>query len=144
VSRRKEEISKIMVFKELMVDTDSKVSLVDITDKISGLLQETGIEDGVCHIFIPHTTAAITINENADPTVRQDIIETLERLIPQSFPYKHLEGNSPAHIKASIIGSSRTVFIRNGRLCLGTWQGIFLCEFDGPRRRRVWVELLRS
>jgi secondary thiamine-phosphate synthase enzyme len=144
VSRRKEEISKIMVFKELMVDTDSKVSLVDITDKISGLLQETGIEDGVCHIFIPHTTAAITINENADPTVRQDIIETLERLIPQSFPYKHLEGNSPAHIKASIIGSSRTVFIRDGRLCLGTWQGIFLCEFDGPRRRRVWVELLRS
>lgn len=131
-----------MTLKELVINTDSRICFVEITDKISSLVHNMGIEDGICHIFTPHTTAGIIINENADPTVKIDIIETLDKLVPQSLEYKHTEGNSPAHIKASIIGPSQTLLIQNGRLSLGKWQGIFLCEFDGPRKRRVWVKVL--
>jgi secondary thiamine-phosphate synthase enzyme len=115
--------------------------MIDITARIAEEVQKSGIKDGICRLFIPHTTAAITINENADPDVPRDILAALDRLIPLSDHYRHAEGNSAAHIKASFFGASQTVFIKDGRLVLGTWQSLFFCEFDGPRTRRVWVKL---
>jgi secondary thiamine-phosphate synthase enzyme len=116
--------------------------MIDITGRIKALLKESEIKNGICHVFIPHTTAAVTINENADPYVPRDILTELEKIVPQNDHYRHVEGNSAAHIKASIVGVSETVFIENGDLVLGTWQSIFLCEFDGPRTRRVFVRLV--
>jgi secondary thiamine-phosphate synthase enzyme len=98
----------------------------------------------VCVVYVPHTTAAVTINENADPTVKQDLLMTLKKAVPDSLPYLHAEGNSPAHVKSSLVGASITVFIEEGRMVLGTWQGIFFCEFDGPRRRQVYVKVIPS
>jgi secondary thiamine-phosphate synthase enzyme len=126
---------------KLEVKTSSKTEFIDITDKVQRELQKLNISDGICYIFIPHTTAAVTINENADPSVKADILMQLNKLVPLDQPYRHLEGNAPAHIKASIIGSSEAVFIENGKLVLGTWQGIFFCEFDGPRTRKVFLRL---
>jgi secondary thiamine-phosphate synthase enzyme len=113
--------------------------MIDITGRIRTLLKESGIKSGVCHVFVPHTTAAVTINENADPDVPRDILMELEKIVPLSDNYRHMEGNSAAHIKASMLGASETIFIENGDLVLGTWQSIFFCEFDGPRTRRVLV-----
>jgi secondary thiamine-phosphate synthase enzyme len=115
--------------------------MIDITDRIRILLKESRIRSGVCHVFVPHTTAAVTINENADPDVPLDILMELGKIVPFNDHYRHMEGNSAAHIKASILGASETVFIENGDLVLGTWQSIFFCEFDGPRTRRVIVML---
>lgn len=126
---------------EIILKTERRVEFVDITQRIQSLIEKTGVKEGVCHLFVPHTTAGITINENADPSVVRDIIDGLERVVPDSVSYHHLEGNSPAHIKASLLGSSQVVFFHEGRLRLGTWQGIYFCEFDGPRHRRVWVEI---
>lgn len=126
---------------KLEVKTSSKTEFIDITDKVQREMQKSKMADGVCYLFIPHTTAAITINENADPSVKADILMQLNKLVPPDQPYRHLEGNAPAHIKASIIGSSETVFIENGKLVLGTWQGIFFCEFDGPRTRKVFLKV---
>jgi secondary thiamine-phosphate synthase enzyme len=126
---------------EISVKTDSKTSLVDITGKIRDAVKKSGRKNGVCYLYAPHTTAAITINENYDPTVAMDIVEEMNKLIPMNGHYKHLEGNAAAHIKSAIIGSSRSVFIENGDLVLGTWQGIFFCEFDGPRRRKVLMKI---
>lgn len=127
---------------KLSVSTPDQTIMVDITNKINEIVTKHGIVNGICHIFVPHTTAGLTINENADPDVRVDITKELNTIIPFTDNYKHSEGNSAAHIKASIIGSSENIIIEDGRLQLGTWQGIFLCEFDGPRRRQVWVKLV--
>ncbi len=126
---------------EIRVSTSSHTELVDITTDVQRAVSESGVQDGVCHIYVPHTTAGVTINENADPSVREDILMELNRVIPLQDNYKHLEGNSAAHIKASIVGSSETILVERGRLVLGTWQGIFFCEFDGPRSRRVLTKV---
>ena len=122
---------------EIRVSTKSRTELVDITSQVQDAVRESGVLDGICHVYVPHTTAGLTINENADPSVRQDILMELNKMVPFEDSYKHLEGNAAAHIKASIVGSSETILVDGGRLLLGTWQGIFFCEFDGPRNRRV-------
>lgn len=125
----------------LQVSTRERCELVDITKRVEDIVRKAGVSEGVCHVFVPHTTAAIIINENADPSVCADILSSLERLVPAHALYTHSEGNSDAHVKAAVIGSSRAVFVRGGRLALGRWQGLFFCEFDGPREREVWVEI---
>ena len=127
---------------EISVKTSSHTQFIDITSKVSEVLQKTGIKDGLCTVFTPHTTAGITINENADPDVPRDIIKEMEKVVPLNDGYAHIEGNSAAHIKSSLFGCSETVIIRNGSLMLGTWQSVFFCEFDGPRNRKVWVEII--
>ncbi len=129
---------------EITVRTDSRNQLIDITHKIQKLVDDSDINDGMVVIFVPHTTAAITINENADPSVKSDFLSYLERLIPRESGFRHSEGNSDAHIKASLVGSEVTVFISAGRLDLGTWQGIYFCEFDGPRSRRIIVKIAEN
>ena len=123
----------------LSIRTRSRVDLQDVTREIHDVLKSSGIQSGICHVFVPHTTAGITLNEHADPSVAEDITTQLEVLIPQHNKYRHLEGNAPAHIKASLIGNSETLLIESGKLVLGTWQGLFLCEFDGPRTRTILV-----
>jgi len=126
----------------LSVRTNRRTEMVDITGQIQGLLRLSGVEEGVCHIFVAHTTAGLTINENADPSVQADILMVLNRIISEKEAYRHLEGNSPAHIKASLMGAQLTVLVSNGSLVLGTWQGVFLCEFDGPRTRKVHLKIM--
>jgi len=126
----------------LSVRTTSRVEMVDITGKIQELVRQSGVEEGVCHLFEAHTTAGLTINENADPSVQADILMVLNRIISDKEAYRHLEGNSPAHIKASLMGPQLTVLVSNGSLFLGTWQGVFLCEFDGPRTRKVHIKIM--
>ncbi len=121
-----------------------RTSIIDITQQIQSIVKKSGIKDGVCYIFIPHTTAGVTINENADPDVKSDMLMEIDKVIPFNDSYRHIEGNSAAHIKASLFGNSETIFLKEGRLQLGTWQGIFFCEFDGPRTRHVWVNLIKS
>lgn len=121
----------------VQVKTSSQMELVDITGKIQQELQSSGIEDGICIVYNPHTTAGLTINEGADPAVQSDILGALKKIVPLDYPYRHMEGNSPAHVMTSLIGSSVTIFVNNGKLQLGTWQKIFFCEFDGPRTRKV-------
>ncbi|MEO0216864.1 MAG: secondary thiamine-phosphate synthase enzyme YjbQ [candidate division WOR-3 bacterium] len=130
------------MIEKIMISTEKRCQLVDITGEIQKIINKNKIKDGVIHIFCPHTTAAITINENYDPSVQEDITNALEKLIPYRGNYSHTEGNADAHIKAAIIGSSRTLFIENGKLAFGTWQGIFFCEFDGPRTREIWVKIV--
>ena len=124
------------------VKTSKQTEFIDITHSVQEAVKKTGVAEGICFIFIPHTTAAVTINENADPSVSLDIIMELNKVVPFQDRYQHLEGNSPAHIKASLIGCSQTVFVESGKLALGTWQGIFFCEFDGPRNRKVYVKVI--
>ncbi len=126
------------------VRTSKKTELIDITHIVQEIVQKTGVKNGVCYLFVPHTTAAITINENADPSVPQDIVMEINKIVPFEDRYHHLEGNSSAHIKASLVGTSETIFVDSGRLVLGTWQGIFFCEFDGPRNRTVHVKMMRA
>ncbi len=126
---------------KIKVKTARRVELVDITEEIQNSIESSKFKDGVCTVFVPHTTAGITINENADPDVQRDIINEINKIIPFEDNYFHTEGNSAAHIKASIIGSSINVIVENCRLQLGTWQGICFVEFDGPRTREVWVKL---
>ena len=125
----------------LDVKTGSKTELADLTDRIQQVVAKSGVKEGLCHVFVPHTTAGVTINENADPSVKADILMVLNKLISDRGSYRHAEGNSPAHIKASLVGPQLTVIVSQGRLLLGTWQGIFFCEFDGPRSRRVHVKV---
>ena len=127
---------------KLDIKTKSQVEFQEITSKIKVLVEASGIKSGICYIFVPHTTAGILMNEHADPSVVEDISERLEEMAPQKKSYRHTEGNSPAHIKASLIGDSKTLFIEEGKLALGTWQGVFFCEFDGPRNRSVLVKLI--
>ena len=127
---------------ELRVSTGARTEMINITGSVSECLKTSGIRDGLCTVFVPHTTAAVTINEDADPDVCHDIIEQLNKKFPHRDGYRHGEGNSDAHIKTSLVGSSETVIVRDGRLQLGTWQSIFFCEFDGPRTRKVWVSFV--
>ena len=126
----------------LSVKTRKRTEFVDITSDINQLIQKSGIDEGLCMIYVPHTTAAVTINESADPSVKSDILMVLNKIIPWEANYRHLEGNSPAHIKSTLVGSSELIAIENGQLVLGTWQGIFFCEFDGPRTRKVNVRIV--
>lgn len=134
----------MIVFDEFNVKTPEREVLVNITSEINRRVNSSGIKEGVCRIFIPHTTAGVTINENADPAVMKDIIAYLNKLIPQSgaygYSFRHSEGNSDAHIKSSLTGSSLEVMIHDGKLMLGTWQGIMFAEYDGPRHRKVFVQ----
>ena len=127
--------------KQFTVRTNARAEMIDITDRIRALVREKRIKNGISHVFVPHTTAAVTINENADPDVPRDILMELDKIVPLNDHYRHSEGNSAAHIKASMMGASETVFIEDGELVLGTWQSIFFCEFDGPRTRKVIVRL---
>lgn len=120
------------------------MELVDITPSIADLVTKSKVNDGLCVIFVPHTTAAITVNENCDPSVKSDISNTLKELAPEGSAYEHSEGNADAHVKSSIVGSSKTIFVDEGKLVFGRWQGIFLCEFDGPRNREVWVKIIEE
>jgi len=126
----------------LSVRTNRRTEMVDLTGQIQELVRLSGVEEGVCHIFQAHTTAGLTINENADPSVQADILMVLNRIISEKEAYRHLEGNSPAHIKASLMGAQLTVLVSNGSLVLGAWQGVFLCEFDGPRARKVHIKIM--
>ena len=116
---------------------------IDITGQVRKIVASGNVQNGLCQIFVPHTTAGVTINENADPDVVTDMLAALGKMVPD-LHYRHAEGNSPAHVKSSLVGCSITVPISEGRLCLGTWQGIYFCEFDGPRTRKVWVQLVGS
>lgn len=127
---------------QFSIRTRSRTDFIDITREISKIVEESKVTNGLCYVFIPHTTASITINENADPDVVSDIKKELEKIVPFNDNYRHSEGNSAAHIKASLLGSSETILIDNGELALGTWQGIYLCEFDGPRTRKVLVKII--
>lgn len=129
---------------KISVSTKKRNEFVELTSKIEEIVRKIDIENGVCFIYVPHTTCGLTINENADPSVKKDIMDKLEQLVPENDRYSHMEGNSDAHIKSSILGHSLTVFVENGSLQLGTWQGIFLCEFDGPRTRQVWLKIFRG
>lgn len=128
----------------ITVSTPEREVLVDITAQVRNAVESSGVQDGICVLFVPHTTAAITINENADPSVKADMVHFLGRLIPRGAGFRHMEGNSDAHIKASCIGSSETILIENGSLVLGTWQGIYFAEFDGPRSRKVHIKVLAA
>jgi secondary thiamine-phosphate synthase enzyme len=122
------------------VRTHTQTEITDVTAEVQKAVSVSGVEDGICLIVVPHTTAGVTINENADPAVKADVLKELNKIVPFDDAYTHLEGNSAAHLKASLMGNSATVPIENGRLVLGTWQGIWFCEFDGPRSRQVWVK----
>src|SRR2546422_6254247 len=129
--------------KEFSVNTSRHTEFAEITERVQRIVEESGVKDGVCAVYVPHTTAGITINENADPDVVTDMIFALEQAVPWKSPhYRHAEGNTAAHVKSSLMGHSVQVFVRGGRLQFGTWQGIYLCEFDGPRTRRVWVAVM--
>jgi secondary thiamine-phosphate synthase enzyme len=131
-----------MNIQEFPVRTRNRTEFLDITAQVGKIIQESKVQSGLAVVFVPHTTAAVTINESADPSVQHDILTDLNRLIPFTGPYQHTEGNSAAHIKSSLVGPSETLFIENGRLALGTWQGVYFCEFDGPRTRKVWVKII--
>ena len=126
----------------LDIKTNSRVEFQDITARINDVVKAGGFQSGVCHVFVPHTTAGVMVNEHADPAVVEDIAMQLDKMVPDHGSYRHLEGNSPAHIKATLVDDSETLFIEDGRLVLGMWQGVFFCEFDGPRNRHVLVNIM--
>ena len=124
---------------EISVQTNSRTEFIDITDAVLRFAQEVNLRDGIITVFVPHTTAGVTINENADPDVT-DLETVLDDMVPWTNGYRHMEGNTAAHVKASMMGSSAQVIVKGGRLCLGTWQAVYFCEFDGPRSRHVWLK----
>ena len=126
----------------LSVKTHSQTEMIDVTTLVQDQVTQSGISDGLCMVFVPHTTAAVTINESADPAVKHDILMVLNKIVPWKEAYRNMEGNSPAHLKTSLIGSSEIIAVEKGRLVLGTWQGIFFCEFDGPRTRRLYLKII--
>jgi len=128
----------------LSVKTRERTELIDVTSEISQLVQKSGIDQGLCMVYVPHTTAAVTINESADPSVKSDMLMVLNQIVPWEANYRHLEGNSPAHVKSTMVGPSELIAIEKGRLVLGTWQGIFFCEFDGPRNRKLHVRIIEE
>lgn len=131
-----------VAWQALAVETSARTQLKDITAEVARLVKQAGVENGLCHLYVPHTTAGILVNESDDPDVARDIGETLDRLVPRGAAYKHCEGNADSHIKASLVGSSASVPVEGGKLGLGRWQGIFFCEFDGPRGREVKVRIV--
>jgi secondary thiamine-phosphate synthase enzyme len=130
-----------VITREIEVKTKARNELIDITPRVEEVVAASGVVDGICMVVVPHTTAGITINENADPSVKADIIAKMGELVPAGGRYLHREGNADAHIKAALVGTSESIMVRGGKLALGTWQGVFFCEFDGPRTRRVWVRI---
>lgn len=132
------------MIKNEIVSTTTRCEMIEITDRVAGFIKESGIESGFCIVHVPHTTAAVTINENADPDVKNDMLSFLDKLIPQRAAFKHLEGNSDAHLKSAFLGTSQTVLIENGKPVLGKWQGIYFCEFDGPRKRNFIIKAFSS
>jgi secondary thiamine-phosphate synthase enzyme len=126
------------------VKSKNRTQLIDITSNIQNIVRSSGIDQGLCMLYVPHTTAAITINESADPSVKDDILMIIDTIVPWKAGYRHMEGNSPAHIKSTLIGPSELIAVENNQLVLGTWQGIFFCEFDGPRTRKVHVRLIKE
>jgi secondary thiamine-phosphate synthase enzyme len=133
-----------MATQQIDVRTERRAQFLDITDRVARVVRDARVSEGVCVVYVPHTTAGATINENADPSVVRDILAHLEKLIPEAGGYTHAEGNSDSHIKASLMGPSVTVPVSGGRLALGTWQGIYFCEFDGPRSRRCLVTVVAA
>jgi secondary thiamine-phosphate synthase enzyme len=131
-----------VTIERLRINSEAPQHLKDITAEVNSVLRTLSASFGICHVFVPHTTAGLVVNENADPDVCADMLDWLDEAVPQSHPFRHAEGNSPAHIKATLVGQSATFPIENGRLALGTWQGIFLAEFDGPRQRTVVVNVI--
>lgn len=132
------------MIKVIKVQSNKRIELIDITQEVRNIVSESSISEGICWLFVPHTTAGITINESADPMVVVDIQEQLNKLIPYHSNYKHLEGNADAHIKSTITGMDNYCFIENGKIVLGTWQGIFFCEYDGPRERKVLIKIIEG
>jgi len=126
------------------IKSKNRTEMIDITSKVQDVVLSAGIGQGLCMLYVPHTTAAVTINESADPSVKDDILMIIDTIIPWKAEYRHMEGNSPAHIKSTLIGPSELIAVENDRLILGTWQGIFFCEFDGPRTRKVHVRLIKE
>lgn len=133
-----------MKTRELQIRTNSHTEMIDITSKLQQVVTDSGVKEGICVAFVPHTTAALTINENADPDVVRDFTTELEKIVPWEDGYHHMEGNSAAHLKASMIGFSEQIIIEGGRLQLGTWQGVYFCEYDGPRNRKLRVKILEG
>jgi len=131
-----------MISQRLSIRTGGRTDFVDISVKVSAVVAESGVDSGLCYVYVPHTTAGVTINENADPSVQHDIINVLDRVVPWEGGYAHAEGNSAAHVKASLMGSTAIIPIEEGRLRLGTWQGVYFCDFDGPRTRKVLVKVV--
>ena len=132
------------MIKELSISTSNRNELVDITNKVKDIVKQSKIKEGICVVYCPHTTAAITINESADPAVQRDILVNLSKLIPENGDYQHSEGNSDSHIKSSLVGASETLIIKDNNLILGTWQNIYFAEFDGPRQRKVIIKVLEK
>ena len=130
------------MFRKIEIATRAKVDFIDITAEIQRAVQDADVDEGMCFIYCPHTTAGIVLNENWDPDVENDVAMLLERIAPEGLPYRHSEGNSTAHIKSVLLGSDHFIFVQGGRLSMGQWQGIFLAEFDGPRRRTVWIRVV--
>ena len=128
----------------LSVKTRERTELVDITSEVDQLVEKSGVDQGLCMLYVPHTTAGVTINESADPSVKSDILMVLNQMVPWEANYGHLEGNSPAHVKSTLVGPSELIAIEKGRLVLGTWQGVFFCEFDGPRNRKMHVRIIEE
>ena len=128
----------------LSVKTRERTELIDITSEIDRLVGKSGVDQGLCMLYVPHTTAGVTINESADPSVKSDILMVLNQMVPWEANYGHLEGNSPAHVKSTLVGPSELIAIEKGRLVLGTWQGVFFSEFDGPRNRKIQVRIIEE
>ena len=126
----------------IQVDTTAHTQMLDVSAQVQQAVADSGVRDGICMLFVPHTTAAVTINENADPDVVRDFMKEIDKIVPWEDNYRHMEGNSAAHLKASMIGFSEQIIIEDGRLVLGTWQGIYFCEYDGPRKRKLYVKIL--
>lgn len=126
----------------VQVKTQRRTQLLDVTDMVRRVVEKAGLEDGVCYVYVPHTTAGVMINEHYDPDVATDLEGVFDRLVLRSAPYRHSEGNSDSHAKAAFVGTSAAIFVEEGKLALGRWQGIFFCEFDGPRERTMWVKLM--
>lgn len=133
-----------MAFYQFPVRTSSHTQMVDITSQVQKIVTDSGVQQGICVVFVPHTTAAVTINENADPDVQTDFMKEINKIVPWEDGYRHMEGNSAAHLKASMMGFSETIIIDQGRLVLGTWQGVYFLEYDGARNRRVYVKIIRE
>ncbi len=126
------------------VSTRKREELIDITSQVRAVVRKSGVKDGICYVYVPHTTAGVTINEHADPDVARDIEDTLSKLVPPGRYYRHAEGNADSHVKTTLVGPEVFVFIEDGELVLGVWQGIFLCEFDGPRRRKIYIKIVEG
>jgi secondary thiamine-phosphate synthase enzyme len=130
--------------KQIEIRTSGRQSFEDITQQVQQAVSESGVQEGLCHLFCLHTTAGLTVNENWDPSVQHDISLALNEMVPQRRDFQHREGNSPAHVKSSLVGASQTLFVSGGRLILGSWQGVYLAEFDGPRTRKVLVKVVEA